>query len=51
MLLDPDEGVIVFLLLYATHMLVEVVVDILVAVTGIKGLQKQLMVVFPRKLL
>ncbi len=38
MLLDSDEIVVVFLGLYTSHMLVEVVVDIFVAVAGIEGL-------------
>ena len=51
MLLDSDVGVVVFLLFYATHVLVEIVVDILAAVASIEGFQEELVVVFPRKLL
>jgi hypothetical protein len=50
-LLDSNEGIVLFLLFDAPHVLVEIVVDILVAVTGVECFQEELMVIFPRKLL
>ena len=50
MFFDPDEGVIVSLLFDASHVFVEIVIDVFIAVTGIEGLQEEFMVVLALKL-
>lgn len=42
---DPDEAIIIFLLIDPPHVLIEIVINILAAIAGIKGLQEKLMVV------
>jgi hypothetical protein len=48
---DPDEGVIVFLLFDSPHVFVKIVVDVFVAVAGVKGFEEELVVILSRKLL
>ena len=50
MFFDPDEGVIVSLLFNASHVFVEIVIDVFVAITCVEGLQEKFVVVLGLKL-
>lgn len=46
MLLDPDEVIVLLLLVDSFHVFVKIIVNILVAIAGIESLQEKLMIIF-----
>lgn len=51
MFFEPYVRIIVFLLFDASHVFVEIIIYVFVAIARIKSLQKELVIVLPRKLL